>query len=242
VKDAATILTAIAGKSDRDPRTQDIPFDQVPDYAAVCQSKNLNGIRIGIPRQSIGSIEPGEVRAFDQAIEELRSAGAEIFDDIELLAAKDWESYSALDRMSVTVADLAESLAEYFKGLTTNPNNLRSLQDLVEYTKKAPEEEFPRYDVATFELALDKSHYSSEKYRKLEELRSYIASEGGINGALDREKLDLLVVPTAASTPVSFASLAGSPVIAVPLGFHGPDTPVVKDKKGDLITLAPGIP
>ncbi len=111
----------------------------------------------------------------------------------------------------------------------------------MEYIKKDPKEEFPRCDVATFELATDKAHYASNKCRKLEELCSYIASEGRINGALDREMLDVLVAPTAASTPVSFASLGGSPVIAVPLGFQGSDILVVKDKKGDLITLAPGI-
>lgn len=246
VKDAATILTTIAGKSDRDPRTQDIPFDQIPDYAAVCRSKkeevDLTGLRIGIPRKSIGKIEPDEARAFDKAIEELRSAGAEIVDNIELLAARDWESYSSADRMSVTIADMATSLAEYFKGLTTNPNNMQSLEDLIEFIKKTEVEEYPRYDVATFELAVNKAHYTSEKYKKLEQLRSYIVAEGGIEGALDRESLDVLVVPTAANTPVSFASLGGSPVIAVPLGFYGPDTPVVKDKKGDLITIAPGIP
>lgn len=235
-------MSAIAGKSDRDARTKDIPFDKVPDYSAACQSKDLKGIRVGIPRQSIGDIEPDEARAFKKAIEALKSAGAEIIDEVKLLAANEWEAYSSSDRMSVTVADLAESLASYLNSLTANPNNLHSLEDLVEYTKNTPEEEFPRYDVATFELALDKAHYDSEKYEKLEKLRSYIASEGGIDGALDREKLDVLVVPTAASTPVSFASLSGSPVIAVPLGFYGPDTSVVKDKKGDLITLAPGIP
>lgn len=80
-----------------------------------------------------------------------------------------------------------------------------------------------------------------EKFKKLEQLRAYIASEGGIDGALDREKLDVLVTPTAAGTPVTFASLGGSPLVAVPLGFYGPDTPVVKDKKGDIIALAPEI-
>ena len=242
VKDAAAILTIIAGRSDRDRRTWAIPFDRTPDYAASCQSKDLRGIRIGVPRQSFGSIEPDEAKAFEMAIKELQSTGAEIVDNIELLAAKDWESYSSADRMSVTVADLADSLADYFKTLKTNPNNLHSLEDLIEYTKNTPEEEYPQYNVATFELALDKKYYSSEKFKKLEELRAYITSEGGIEGALDRNKLDVLVVPTAATTPVSFASLAGSPIIAVPLGFYGPDTPVVKDKKGDLISQAPGIP
>lgn len=144
--------------------------------------------------------------------------------------------------MSVTIANNATSLAEYFKGLTTNPNNIHSLEDPIEFIKKTEVEEYPRYDVATFELAVNKAHYASETYKKLEELRSYIVAEGRIEGALDRKSLDILVVPTAANTPVSFASLGGSPIIAIPLGFYRPETPVVKDKKSDLIAVAPGIP
>jgi hypothetical protein len=60
-----------------------------------------------------------------------------------------------------------------------------------------------------------------EKYQKLEALRAFGATDGGIQGALDRENLDVLVVSTAATTPVTFASLGGSPLIVVPLIFYG---------------------
>ncbi|TPX12800.1 uncharacterized protein E0L32_006680 [Thyridium curvatum] len=234
VRDSAAILSVIAGKSDRDSRTQDIPFDTIPNYVAACSSTDLGGIRIGIPRQSIGSVEPAETEAFEKAIQELKSAGAEIVDDVKLTAADEWESYSSHDRMSVTIADLAESLEKYFATLETNPNGLHSLKDLIDYTRNTPEEDFAHYNTATFEMALDHDHYASDKFAKLDKLREFITAGGGLGAALNRENLDVLVVPTAASTPVTFASLEGSPLITVPLGFHGPDTPVVKEKKGDL--------
>ncbi|KAH6957765.1 hypothetical protein BKA56DRAFT_624397 [Ilyonectria sp. MPI-CAGE-AT-0026] len=197
----------------------------------ACQSASLRGIRIGIPRQSFLSVEPDESKAFEKVISELQKAGAELVDNVEILTAKDWESYSSTDRMTLAIADLADSLADYFKTLKTNPKNLHSLEDVVEYIKRAPAEDYPRYN-----------QYKSEKFNKLEKLRAYIASEGGIDGLLDRAKLDVLVTPTAASTPVKFPSLGDSPLIEVPLGFYGPDTPIAKGKKADAIALAPGIP
>ncbi|GAW26410.1 hypothetical protein SAMD00023353_3100010 [Rosellinia necatrix] len=40
--------------------------------------------------------------------------------------------------------------------------------ELLEYTKLTPEGNYRTYNVDTFEIALDKDHYSSEKYKKLE--------------------------------------------------------------------------
>ncbi|KAK0736498.1 amidase signature domain-containing protein [Apiosordaria backusii] len=161
-----------------------------------------------------------------------------------LLAAEEWESYSSREQMALTVSDFASSLAAYFQSLDTNPNNLESMQDLVAFTKATAEEDYPRHNITTFEIILDKEFYNSESFKEMEYLREYVCGAGGIEGALDREKIDVLVVPTAARTvtSVTFASMGGSPLIAVPLGFYRPDTPIVKDKNGDPITLAPGIP
>ena len=131
----------MAGTSDTDPRTRDIPFEQTPDYAGACQYPgNLKGIRIGISKQSRASIHPDEVAAFGNAIKTLKSCGAYVFDNVELSAADDWNSFSSSDTLSITIADLADSLARYFDTLVTNPNNFRTLQDLVSFIKAAPEE------------------------------------------------------------------------------------------------------
>ncbi|KAI0539701.1 glutamyl-tRNA amidotransferase subunit A [Xylaria digitata] len=191
VKDAATILRIIAGKT--------------------CQKSDLSGIRIDIPRHCIQVIQQDEAATFANAVKTLDILGAEI---------------SLKDTMSVTIADLADSLGDYSKSLETIPQSIDSLQELIEYTKATAEERYPTYN----------------KYKKLGDLFESIRTDGGSQGALDREKLDVLIVPIATSIPVTFASLAGSPLIAVPLGFYGPDTPVAKDSKGDLIALAPGIP
>lgn len=121
VKDAATILTAIAGKSPRDSRTADIPFLVIPHYAAACRSTNLSGTRIGIPRKHFGKIDSDVSKAFTAAIAELEAAGAVIVDNVELLAADEWESYSSNERLLLIYSELASTLSEYLGSLATNP-------------------------------------------------------------------------------------------------------------------------
>lgn len=50
-------------------------------------------------------------------------------------------------------ADLEVSIGKYLGSLETNPNDLRTLQDLINYTKTHGEEDYPTRNVAQFEHA-----------------------------------------------------------------------------------------
>lgn len=67
-----------------------------------------------------------------------------------------------------------------------------------------------------------------------------MAEEQGIIGALDRYGLDALVMPTFAS--FHFPSIAGLPIVTVPLGFYPPDTATAMNPKGTLVNVAPNVP
>ena len=82
----------------------------------------------------------------------------------------------------------------------------------------------------------------SREFKELEAIRDFVRGEGGLQAAMDRNQLDLLVTPTCSNAPVSFAGLEGSPIISIPLGFYGPDKAVKKDSNGDLVAIGPGIP
>ena len=58
VKDAATFLSAMAGKSEQDRLADEIPFEKIPDYALSCATTDLKGIRIGVPPLLVGKLEP----------------------------------------------------------------------------------------------------------------------------------------------------------------------------------------
>ncbi|KAK4141352.1 amidase signature domain-containing protein [Dichotomopilus funicola] len=121
VKDSATILSVAAGKSDRDPLTNEIPFDKIPDYTAACAGTDLHGIRIGVPTTAIGQIEPKEANSFEVALSKLKNLGAEIVQDVGLLAEEGWKAITPYQRRMITHGDLAPSIEAYLKTLATNP-------------------------------------------------------------------------------------------------------------------------
>ncbi len=67
-----------------------------------------------------------------------------------------------------------------------------------------------------------------------------MAEAQGIIGALDQYGLDALVMPTFAS--FHLPSIAGLPIITVPLGFYPPDTAITMNLKGTLVDVAPDVP
>ena len=101
VKDLATVLEVLVGYDPDDPITAR-GFGKVPEsYTAFLDKDGLKGARIGILREPMaGNSEPGsedflKVSAvFDQAVEELKAAGADLVDPVvipdmrELLAKR----------------------------------------------------------------------------------------------------------------------------------------------------------
>ncbi len=74
VRDAATILSVIAGHDAREATSADRP---VPDYAAALSDASLKDVRIGVPREYfIEGMQPGVEKAVREAIAVLESLGA----------------------------------------------------------------------------------------------------------------------------------------------------------------------
>ena len=67
-----------------------------------------------------------------------------------------------------------------------------------------------------------------------------MAEEQGIIGALDRYGLDALVMPTFAS--FHLPSIAGLPIVTVPMGFYGLHTAIAMNLEGTMVNVAPNIP
>ena len=68
----------------------------------------------------------------------------------------------------------------------------------------------------------------------------YFGGEGGILGALERHRLDAVILPTvlAASIP----ALVGTPIVTIPLGAAPVATSLEKESFWDVVEMAPGIP
>lgn len=258
VRDAAAILTAIAGFDPNDNYTSAIPFARdennsaappLPDYVQACTPDGLQGKRIGVPRNYIDLSGDGTaaafapvLAAFDAALDVLRAAGATVVDNVTLpgydvLATADFENV-------VLGADFVTDLARYLALLATNPAGVRTLPDLAAFTTTPPAallEAFPERDVQVWAdaLALGHGNESPEFWGNFT-AGQYFAGPLGVTGALANFSLDALVVPTPFAPYLP--ALLGSPVVTVPLGRFPDDTPVGRNGFGNLNASGPNFP
>ena len=243
VMDAAYILTAIAGKSPYDNYTNAIPFDSIPNYVAACNFSALRGKRIGVPRNLIDLSSDASaapiVPVFEIALDIMRAAGATIVDNTN------FTGYDALKNGNyssvVLETDFITDLPMYLSHLSSNPNNVHSVEDVRNFTHYFPLEDWPERDTLIWDegLGLGFDNTSPEFWSNYT-MNTYLAGLLGVTGALANYSLDALVIPTKFSP--SFPAAIGAPVITVPLGSYPSDTKILMNQFGNLNTTAPNIP
>lgn len=245
VKDAAHILTAIAGADVNDNYTSAIPFNgSTPNYVEACQLDALKGKRIGVPRNYIdtgGNDAPYApvLAAFDAALDVLRAAGATVVDNITL------PGYTVLAQANfpnvVLMADFNTDLAKYTSELVANPHGIETVADLQNFTRGFPLEDYPERDTDVWEATIELGFGNeSPEFWSNYTADLYYAGPLGITGALANFSLDALVVPTAFSP--FLPALIGAPVVTVPLGKYPANTTVEQNGFGNLNASAPNLP
>ncbi|KAK3682879.1 glutamyl-tRNA amidotransferase subunit A [Podospora appendiculata] len=248
VKDAAYLFTNMAGRSERDEGTWNIPFDTIPDFSALCNGTDLSGITIGVPRNTFSAdrdpTSPVMI-SFEAALKILNSAGAKVVDSADFPKAEGYQKLINQGQDIVCLcAEFKRDIARYLQALETNPNQIHSAEDIIEFIKTTPAEEYPDRDMDIFLLTqAEDIDVSSDRYKERLELELFFGGEGGILGAMEKHGLDLLVVPSSRGMAVDLAAIMGFPVLGVPLGFFPQGTPVKhEDKKPNLVREAPGMP
>ena len=171
VKDAAYVLSVIAGQDlKHDNITSTQPFPIPPDYIKALSSSALQGARIGISRNDIifyellygnkSSAKNGNtvLAAFNNATKVLESTGATIVDNANLThlgySFEKYISKLAEHRDIILDTDLLTSLERYLSVLLVNPAKLNTPEDLIQYTKSQPREEYPKRNIGRWEHAL----------------------------------------------------------------------------------------
>lgn len=246
VKDAAEILTIIAGKSSYDKCTQQIPFDTIPDYVASCRSTDLAGLRIGVPDSAFAQegheLPKVVMEAFERAIKVLQDEGATVVRETNFSNLEEWAKVDDDEKMSVLSADFKIAIEVYLQALLVNPQNIRTLDDMVVFTKSHSEEEYPSRGIERFLMAETAAKLPPEELNRRRHQSLRCSKEDGILGALSTWKLDALICPTAGNPWITFAARAGLPVVTVPLGFYPSDYDTTKNKRGNLVDTGPNIP
>ena len=243
VKDAAYMLSAIAGKDKLDNWTDAQPFERPPDYVKACKYFGLKSARLGVPRNGIDyfltDVTVPIMSAFEDALRLVTYAGARVIDEANFptfnLPAFSRNASIVLD------TDFVAGLSDYFSQLKTNPNNIHSLDDVAQFTKSDSREQYPSRDVYVWNRQMSRNitNDSFESHAAYQaNLR--MGGEFGVLGALEKYNLDALIMPTFAS--FHLPAIAGLPVITVPLGFYPSKTPLIMNAKGTLVSVAPNIP
>ena len=234
VRDCAIMLEAMAGFDPKDSTSLDLP---VPAWEAKL-SPDLRGKRVGIPREYRIDGVPAEIDAvWDQGIEWLRDAGAEIV-EVSLPHTK----YALPTYYIIAPAEASSNLARYDGvryGKRVAPEQ-GGLNDMYEATRAAGfgAEVKRRIMIGTYVLS---AGFYDAYFNQAQKVRALIARDfEAVWG-----QCDVILTPTAPSAafglgektadPLAMylndvfavpASLAGLPAMSVPAGLDGQGLPL----------------
>ena len=232
VRDAAIMLTSMAGHDEKDTTSANVP---VPDFEqAVGQA--IEGLKVGIPKEYRVDGMPEEIeRLWQQGAEWLKERGAEIV-EVSLPHTK----YALPAYYIVAPAEASSNLARYDGvryGLRVEGN---SITEMYENTRAEGfgREVKRRVLIGTYVLS---AGYYDAYYLKAQKVRTLIKRD--FEQAF--EKVDALLTPATPSAAFPLGSMtedplqmylndiftvtvnmAGLPGIAVPAGFSGEGLPL----------------
>jgi amidase len=224
VRDAAELLTVIAGSDPADPATAEADRHKT-DYAAHLDPGALKGKRIGVMRFASGF---GTDAAFENALAILRREGATLVD-----IKKFDDSAIGKNENLVLKTELKADIEKYLKA-SPAPIESRTLADLIAFDKDHAQQEMTLFGQDYFEESEKSRGLSDPAYRKARQASFMAAGPNGIDSLLRQYKVVALVGPTmppawkidavngdqiSGGGAGSLAAVAGYPHLTVPMGL-----------------------
>jgi len=224
VREAAELLTVIAGSDPADPATREAD-KRKRDYAEGLDANSLKGTRIGVMRFAAGF---GTDTAFETALAILRQKGA-ILVDIKKFDDKP----IGKNELPVLLTELKADMAKYLKS-SPAPIPARSLADLIAYDNAHQTQEMALFGQELFEKAQKTKGLSDPAYKKARSVSFMAAGPNGIDKLLKDNQVIALVGPTmppawmidavngdqsSGGGAGSLAAVAGYPHLTVPMGL-----------------------
>ncbi|KAI0908195.1 amidase [Ustulina deusta] len=208
----------------------------------------LKGTRFGMPwkriweRASLDSSAETQYQTLQALISRLRAAGAEVI-KVEIPSAEGmvprnggwgWDYPSSLghpeqSEFTVVKVDFYNDIKKYLSALPTNPNNIRCLEDIIQYNIKHTDREggvpgtHPAWPTGqdSFEKSQTAKGVEDETYKSALDFIRRKTRDEGIDAALsyNGKPLDGLLVPVQADDGVAMqiAAQAGYPMITIPV-------------------------
>ena len=231
VADAVIALAAMMGPDPADPATAERPDWGADELLAALETERLDGLRIGVIR-GLSNFHPAVLALYDEAVDSLRAAGAEIVDDLGL----DWPDGFWADTYTVLSHEFRHTLNAYLSSLPDEELSRLDLAALIDFNLEHAESQMPWFGQEHFERAEATDGIESEAYLEALARIRRATREDGIDRLLIEHEVDVLISPTGgpawkidwingdhfgggSATP---AAVSGYPAITVPMGsVHG---------------------
>ena len=200
VRDAAKLLTIIAGRDEKDSTSED---SGNKNYEEALKN-DVKGLKIGVPKEFFGEGIEEEVKTkLYEAIEIYKSLGAEV-EEISLDIAK----YALATYYIIADAEASSNLGR-FDGIRYG-HRTKEYSSVEEIFKKSRSEGFGpevkrRIIFGTYVLS---SGYYDAYYKKAQQVRTLVSNE--FNKAF--EKYDIILTPTSPTTAFKIGEKSGDPM------------------------------
>ncbi|HET8901748.1 MAG TPA: amidase [Holophagaceae bacterium] len=222
VRDAALMLSAMAGVDADDAATAEAKGHISTDYAMGLEAGALKGARLGIVKNYMGQ-HAGLDTVMASSFATLKRLGAEL---VEVELPTGYEN----DELTVLLYEFKTDLAAYFR---KRGGAVKDLSDLIAFDIAHKDKEMRFFAQEIVEQANAKGPLTDEAYQKARANCLRLTRAEGMDKVMDAGKLDALIGPTgmpawitdpvfgeytgfSASTP---AAVAGYPHLTVPAGF-----------------------
>jgi amidase len=225
VRDAAILLSALAGEDPRDSATAASAGKAAADYTKFLDPNGLRGARIGVARKYFGSNDVQD-QLMNNLIGGMKQQGAEIIDPADL------PTHGKFDDTEFTVLlyELKADLNAYLAGRPGAPGSLR---DIIDFNDRNRDKEMPYFGQDIFIKAEANGPLTSKEYTDALVANRRLSQKEGIDAVMDQFHLDAIVAPTAGPAWMTdlangdhavggssnAAAVAGYPDITVPAGF-----------------------
>jgi amidase len=226
VRDAAIVLSAIAGVDPRDAETQAGAGHTHADYTTFLDASGLKGARIGVFRKTFG-FHAAVDRLMEDALAELNRQGAILVDPADIPHAGEYDD----TELEVLLYELKADLNAYLASLGPGAR-VKTLADVIRFNEENKDREMPFFGQDLFLKAQEKGPLTDTPYVEALAKNRRLSRAEGIDAVMNGHRLDAIVAPTGgpawttdcvngdhfgggSSTP---AAVAGYPSITVPAG------------------------
>src|SRR5207302_3858192 len=260
VADAVAILNVIVSRTpdSRDAATSGVPLGwqgtgrtrpSLPaDYSAFLDANGLRGAKLGVTRQGIDAAPPQVVAAFDNAIAQIRAAGATVVD----LDGAGFTFASADGEFLVLLYDFKLDVQKYFATRVGVPVANKTLAEAIAFNNSHAATEMPYFFQEIFEFAQAMNTSGTDPANNPQPLfggttynqalaMDHNAGVNGIDAALSQFHLDAVVAPTDSPGWTTDLILSDHFIFASSGLAGGPGYPIVQVPAADVLGMPMGI-